>query len=144
MSAEEKVASQAAIEVLHQRTRSDRLLGQRSNRKLNRMEPTPELFSLGRFLGPAPGVTLVTRLRFEHPSCEFRRNLQLLSELLQILIEPACEGKQIVALVLQSAADRLEPVGALRGPGLQLGHDKIIQVATLGVTRAGDRENVVA
>ena len=86
----------------------------------------------GCFLGPAPGVTLVTRLRLEHASCEFCGNLQLLSELLEILIEPACEGEEIVALILQSAADRLDPVGAFRGTGLQLGHHKVIQLATLG------------
>ena len=33
---------------------------------------------------------------------------------------------------------------AFRGTGLQLGHHKVIQVAPLGVARAGDRENVVA
>ena len=64
------------------------------------MEPAPELCSQGRFLGPTPGVTLVTRLRFEHASCQFGGNLQLLSELLEILIEPACEGEEIVALIL--------------------------------------------
>jgi hypothetical protein len=53
VSAEEKVASEATIEVLHQRTGPDRLLGQRGNRKLNRMELAPELFSHGRFLGPS-------------------------------------------------------------------------------------------
>ena len=56
MSAEEKVASEPTIEVFHQRTGSDRFLGQRGNRKLNRMEPAPELFSDGRFLGPASRV----------------------------------------------------------------------------------------
>src|SRR5436305_10501593 len=79
VAAKEKVTSQATIEVLHQGTGADCLLGHRGDRKLNRMEPTPQLFAQGRFLGPTPGVTLVTRLRFEHASCEFGGNLQLLS-----------------------------------------------------------------
>jgi hypothetical protein len=79
VSAEGKVASEAAIEVLHQRTSPDCLLGQGGNRKLSRMELAPELFSCVCFLGPAPWVTLVARQRPEQASCYFRGDLQLLS-----------------------------------------------------------------
>jgi hypothetical protein len=45
MATEEEVASQAAVEILDQRTGSDRLLGQRDNRELSPMESAPELLS---------------------------------------------------------------------------------------------------
>ena len=93
MSTEEKVASEATIEVLHQRTSPDRLLGQRDNLKLNRMEPAPELFSDGRFLGPAAWIAVVARSRPEQTPQQFRGNLQFLSPLLQIDIELVCEGE---------------------------------------------------
>jgi hypothetical protein len=51
-----------------------------------------------------------------------------LSELLEILIEPACEAEEIIALILEGAADRLQPVGAFPDTRLQLSHDKVIQL----------------
>jgi hypothetical protein len=57
------------------------------------MKPAPELFSHGRFLGPAPWVALVAQQRPKQASRQFCRNLQFLSQLLQILIEPTCEGE---------------------------------------------------
>ena len=116
----------------------------RGNRKLNGMKPAPELFSHGLLLGPAPWVALVVRQRAEEASHLFRGNLELLSQLLQILIEPTCEGEEVIPLVLQSAADRLQAMRAFRRASPQLGHYKVVQFATVGVTRTGDRENVVA
>ena len=46
-------------------------------------------------------------------------------------------------MILQSATDWLQSMGAFRRTRAQLSHHKVIQFATLGVTRASDGENVV-
>ena len=115
--AEEKVGPQPTVEVFHQRTGPNRVLGQRGDGELNLVEPAPEVLAHGRFLGPAPWVALVARQRPEQAPWQFSGDLEVAPQLLQILIEPTGEGEEIVPLILQGAANRPQPIDALRrGP----------------------------
>ena len=82
--------------------------------------------------------------RPEQAPRQFSGDLEVASQLLQILIEPTGEGEQIVPLILQGAADRPQAIGALSRAGLQLCHHKVVEHAAIGVARPGDSENVIA
>ena len=108
------------------------------------MEPTAKSLADGRFLGPAPRVALVACQDAEESPEQFGGYLELLPQQLQLLVEHAREGQQVVPLVLQLPADRPHPMGAQRRTALQFGHHEVVQCAAVGGARPSHSEDVVA
>ncbi len=106
VSPQEEVAAEPAVEVLHQRTSPDRPSGQLNHRSLDVVESTAKLLLEGRVLAPAPWVALVTRNSPKELAEQFHGDLELPPKPLQFLVEHACEGQQVISLILEQPTDR--------------------------------------
>jgi len=107
-SAQEKVAPQSAVDVLDDRTGTDGLVGEFVRGLLKVVKAVAELLTQCRFFLPTFGLSLVQHLEIEQGTHDGHWNLKLGSKSGQILVELSGERQQLLAVVFQHCAYRIE------------------------------------
>src|ERR1019366_2313350 len=104
LPAQEKVASQPAVDVFDDRTGTHHLLAQSTHGLFDRVETTTQLFAQGRLFLPTPRLALVERLQVEQFADSGEGRLELGGELGQVLVELPRESQELVAVILEQRA----------------------------------------
>jgi len=143
LAAEEKVASQPTIEILHDGAGSNRRLAQFVDGLADFPEPTSQSSTQGRFLGPAPAIAIVATEYLENTPKQLGSTPKLVPQAIETLIELLRKSEELVPSVFQRPTARLESARAQRNPSPEFGHHEVIQFAALGVATTSHAQDIV-
>lgn len=107
------------------------------------VETPAQLLPQGRFLGPTPRVVRVQFLDRENGTDHGHGHLEFFGQRAQIAVELFGKRQQGVPVIDQVGAYRAEAVRTQRLACLELGDDKIIQGAAVGIAGTGPRQDVL-
>lgn len=144
LAAEEKVVAEAAVEVLHHRTGTHRLTCDLRDGFTHGIQASAELLAQGGLLGPAPGLVGRDPLDREYVTDQGGRNVKLLSQMGEILLQLSREGQQFTAVIVQERGQRLQTGRAQRHAGLPFRDDAVVQGTTIAGGQAVHAEEVLA
>ena len=142
VSAEGEVVSQTTVEVLDEGTGAYVAVGDIADGFVDVVEAVVELLAEFGLALPAAWVGVAELLQTQEFAERVLGDLKARGEFGEVGVELVGEAEQLVAMVAQEGAERVEAIRAQRGALAQLGDDEIEQVAAVGAGRTGQGDGL--
>ena len=144
VSAEGEVVPQTTIEIFDEGTGAYGAVGHIADGFADVVEAVVELLAEFGLAVPAAWIGVAQVLQTQEFAERALGDLKACGEFGKIGVELGGEAEQLVAMVVEEGAERIEAVRTKRGAVAQLCDDEVEQVAAVGAGRTGQGEDILA
>lgn len=144
VTAKGEVVAQPTVEVLDEGTGADGSLSYFADGLVDGVETFAELLAKFGLALPAAWVGGIQVLQTQQFAKRVDGDLESDGALGEVAVKRFDEAEQLVAMVVEEGAERVEAIRALRGARTQLGDDEIIQDAAFGAGGPAHGEDIRA